>query len=319
MEPIAPPTADELAALDELGRAGEWSVGGRVLKLTNLDKVLFPERDGHEARTKRDLIRYAARIAPVMVPYLADRALNMLRYPDGVDRPGFWHKEVPKYAPDWIRRWHYDAATRGTTRWYFVVDGLAALVWMANYGVVEHHPWTSPTATPHEPSWALIDLDPGERTTFEEILVLARLHRTALEHLGVTAQPKVTGKRGVQIWIPIRAGYTFDETRDWVEKVSRAVGATVPELVSWSWSTRDRKGLARLDYTQNAVNKTLVAPYSLRAAPGGPASMPVTWDELDDDDLRPDRWNMDTAPDRVAEVGDLFSPVRGLQQELPPL
>ena len=149
--------------------------------------------------------------------------------------------------------------------------------------------------------------------------MLARLHRTALDHLGVTARPKVTGRRGIQVWVPVVAGYGFEDTRAWVEKLSRTVGKVVPELVSWKWEVKARKGLARLDYTQNAINKTLVAPYSPRPAPGAPVSVPITWDELDDPDLRPDRWTVRTVLDRLAEQGDPFRALLGAAQELPDL
>ena len=122
--------------------------------------------------------------------------------------------------------------------------------------------------------------------------------------------PKTTGKRGIQVWIPVVPKYTFSETSAWVEKVSRAVGATVPDLVSWEWAKGARKGRARLDYTQNASIKTLVAPYSVRPAPGAPVSAPIAWDELDDPALRPDRWTIRTIVERVAEVGDLFAAPR---------
>jgi bifunctional non-homologous end joining protein LigD len=190
---------------------------------------------------------------------------------------------------------------------------------MANYGAIELHPWTSATTAPRRPTWALIDIDPGTSTTFEQALQIARLYRAALEHLEVEGQPKVTGKRGIQIWVPVAPHLTFEDTRTWVEKVSRAVGAMVPDLVSWKWHTSDRRGLARLDYTQNAINKTLVAPFSARPAAGAPVSVPITWDELDDDDLRPDRWTIRTVLDRVAEVGDPLAALIGLPQELPEL
>jgi bifunctional non-homologous end joining protein LigD len=165
----------------------------------------------------------------------------------------------------------------------------------------------------------LIDIDPGTETTFAQIVELARLYEAALRHLEVDAMPKVTGKRGVQIWVPIADGYTFDDTRTWVEKVSRAVGKTMPELVSWQWHTDRRGGLARLDYTQNAINKTLVAPFSPRPAPGAPVSMPIEWPELDDPDLRPDRWTVRTALERVRAHGDPLAPLIGVQQRLPEL
>ena len=163
-----PPTADELAVLDALGAKGKWTVQGREVALTNLNKVLFPPRDGEPPVTKRDLIRYHAMIAPFMLPYLADRPINAHRYPDGVQRPGFWHKEVPDYAPDWLTRWHNTEADRDKTQCYAVIDSVAALVWMANHAAVELHPWTSGLPDVHQPTWALIDIDPGPATSFDD-------------------------------------------------------------------------------------------------------------------------------------------------------
>src|SRR3546814_10062975 len=125
----------------------------------------------------------------------------------------------------------------------------------------------------------MIDVDPGTSSDFDDVLVLTRLYRTALDHLGVRAAAKVTGKRGIQVWVPVADGYTFDDTRAWVEQVSRAIGATVPEMVSWEWEKAKRGGKARLDYTQNAVNKTLVAPFSARPAAGAPVSVPIRSEE----------------------------------------
>jgi bifunctional non-homologous end joining protein LigD len=300
--------------LEALGSGGTWEVFGRSLKVTNLDKVLFP---GEPPVTKRELLAYTARIAPVALPYLQDRPLNMHRYPDGAEGKGFWHKQRPDHAPEWLRCWENPDADAGETTAYVVPDEPAALVWAANFGALEWHPWTSRAEARHEPTYALIDLDPGERTTWDDLLTLARLHRTALEHLGVTARAKVTGRRGIQVWVPVVAGYTFDDTRAWVEKVSRTVGKVVPELVSWKWEVKARKGLARLDYTQNAINKTLVAPYSPRPAAGAPVSVPIAWAELDDPDLRPDRWTIRTVLDRLAQRGDPFRALLGAAQELP--
>ncbi|WP_114560104.1 non-homologous end-joining DNA ligase LigD [Desertihabitans aurantiacus] len=314
-----PVTEDELAALDELGQNGRWTVFGRTLRVTNLDKELFGARDGQPPVTKRDLIRYAAQVGPTLLPYLAGRALNMHRYPGGADTKGFWHKELPDHAPDWVPRWRNPDAGRGETRTYLVVDEAAALVWAANFGALEWHPWTSRTEQPRCPSYVLFDIDPGERTSWEEVLVLARLHRTALEHLGMRGRPKLTGRRGIQVWVPIAEGPGFDQTRAWAETVSRSVGTVVPELVSWKWSVQERRGLARLDYTQNAINKTLVAPYSPRPAPGAPVSAPIDWDDLDDPDLRPDGVTLRDMPGRLAERGDLFADVLDHHQTLPDL
>ena len=314
-----PATQDELAALNGLAKEGEWQLQGQVLRVTNLEKVLFPARPGEAAVTKRDLLRYAACIGPWLLPYLWDRPVNSHRYPNGADKPGFWHKEVPSHAPDWMTRWHNDEADADETQWYFVCDSVPALVWLANYGAIELNPWTSSVRDTREPTWALIDVDPGPTTSWEDLLLLAGLYRTALDHLGVVGQPKVTGKRGIQIWVPIAAGCSFDQTRAWVESISRAIGNTVPDLVSWEWTKADRKGLARLDYTQNAINKTLVAPFSPRPAAGAPVSVPIEWDELDDESLRPDGWTIRTVLDRLARDGDPLRPLIGMQQSLPSL
>lgn len=311
------PTKDELAQLDSLGKKGVWTLQGVDLHLTNLDKPLFPPLGSASPLTKRDFIRYHACIAPVMLAYLEGRPVNLHRFPDGAGKPGFWSKAAPGYAPDWLTTWENAEADEGETRRYFVVDSVPALAWMANYGAIELHPWTSRADEPHLPTYALFDIDPGPATSWAEVLVLARLIRVALDHLGLVGGPKTTGKRGIQIWVPIERGPTFEDTTQWVETVSRAVGKTVPELVSWVWRVKDRGGKARLDYTQNAINKTLVAPYSARPAAGGPVSAPIEWDELDDPKLRPDRWTIRTIGRRVAKTGDLFAPVLTARQKLP--
>jgi bifunctional non-homologous end joining protein LigD len=314
-DPATTASADELAALDALGKAGSWSVGGHDVSLTNLDKVLFPEA----GLTKRDLIRYDVSMAPVLLPYLRDRGLTLTRYPNGTSGPHFWEKEVPSHAPTWLARWRYESRIPEDSHTYAVADRAAALAFLANQAAIELHPWTSRTDAPHRPTYALIDIDPGPKTTWPEVLVLARLYRAALGHLGVRGYPKVTGKRGVQVWIPVEPRYSFAETAAWVEALSRAVGATVPELISWEWSVRDRRGRARLDYTQNASNKTLVAPYSVRPVGTAPVSAPISWEELDEPELRPDRWTMTSMPARLAERGDLFAGALVQDQILPSL
>ncbi|MGH2445806.1 MAG: DNA ligase D [Candidatus Limnocylindria bacterium] len=307
-----------LAALDAIEGEGAWTVDGREIRVTNLDKVLAPGRDGVDPVTKRDLLRYYVAVAPSMIPYLVGHGLTVQRFPNGSDQKGFWQKDLPKHAPDWVERWTYHHRAEGP-KTYPVVDSAATLAWLGQEAALELHPWTSRTDAPDRPAYALIDIDPGPDTAWEEVLVLARLYRAALDHLGVRAHPKVTGKRGIQIWIGIGRGPGFDDTRDWVEGLSRAIGATVPDLVSWEWAKRARKGKARLDFTQNAINKTLVAPYSPRPAPGAPVSVPISWDELDDPELLPDRWTIRDVPDRIGKLGDPFAAVLADAQELPPL
>ncbi len=314
-------TSQELAALDALGREGVWSVGGVDLKLTNLDKAIFAPKSGDPAGpiTKRELVRYFALIAPVMLPHLAERPLNLHRFPDGADKPGFWQKDLRPTDPKWLRRWREVGVEARDANEHVVADRVGTLCWLGNQAAFEVHAWTARLEAPLRPTFALIDIDPGTNTTWDETLVLTRLFRTAMEHLGVRGYPKVTGQRGTQIWVPIVPRYDHGETSAWVEKLSRAVGAVVPDLVSWEWAKGARGGRARLDYTQNASIKTLVAPYAVRPAPGAPVSAPITWDELDDPDLRPDRWTIRTLPARVALVGDVFTGAQTDLQELPPV
>ena len=308
-------TAAELVELDRLGSGGRWSIGDRVVNLTNLTKPLFPE----VGLTKRDLIRYYVTVAPVLLPYLRDRGLTLDRWPDGPGGPHFWHKEIPAYAPGWVSRWRHESHDPAQSHTYVVADSVATLAFLANQAAIDLHPWTSRIDAPERPTYALIDIDPGDKTTWSEVLVLARLYRAALAHLGVRACPKLTGKRGLQIWVPIEPRYTFRETAAWVEALSRAVAAAAPELVSWEWSVAGRRGLARLDYTQNAPNKTLVAPYAVRPLAAAPVSAPITWSELDDPDLRPGRWTIQTMPERLRARGDLFANALRYDQQLPRL
>ena len=318
-------TPAELDALAALRGDGTWRVAGQDLKLTNLDKVLFPPRDGVDEppTTKRDLIGYFARVAPVMLPHLADRPLNLQRFPNGAEAPGFWQKDIPASAPTWLTIWHETGFRERQDRApndHLVADKAATLCWLGNQAAFEIHAWTSTLQEPWTPTFALIDIDPGTKTTWDETLLLARLYRTALEHLGVRAYPKLTGSRGIQAWIPVERGrYAYADTSAWVEKLSRAIGATVPDLVSWDWSKAERGGRARLDYTQNAPIKTLVAPYAVRPRPGAPVSAPIRWEELDDPDLRPDRWTIRTLPERVAVIGDPWAGLQADRQVLPQL
>ncbi len=317
-------TPGELETLDQMPAEGVWHVGGERgedLKLTNLDKALFPPHpvDDGGPVTKRDLVRYFARISPALLPHLAERPLNLHRFPNGAGGPAFWQKDTPDTAPSWIRRWKEVGVEDRKANIHVIADRVATPCWLGNQAAFEIHAWTARIEEPFRPTFALIDIDPGTNTTWEETLTLARLYRTALGHLGVRGYPKVTGQRGIQAWIPIEPRYTFSETSDWVEGISRAIGAAVPDLVSWEWAKGSRGGKARLDYTQNQPIKTLVSPYAVRPADGAPVSAPISWDELDDPALRPNRWTVRTIVERVEQVGDLFADAQTDLQVLPPL
>ena len=304
---------DESAALETLrtlhGNA-RWEIAGRRLPLTNLDKVLWPA----DGITKRDMIEYYVRMAPYMLPYLRDRPLSMQVFPDGIDGKSFWRKDKPTHAPAWIESWTYHGEK---TKTYIVVNEVATLAWVANAGVIDLHPWHSRIDAPDDPDWAVFDLDPFEPATFQDVVDIARLVKAALDHYGMHGVAKTSGQTGLQIYVPVRRGPDYSAVRHWVEEVGRAIDQAAPGRVSWEWAVAKRTGRIRIDYTQNIINKTLAAPYSLRPAPGAPVSTPIAWEELEDPDLRPDRWNIATIAERVGSVGDLFAPALNADQDIP--
>ena len=218
-----------------------------------------------------------------------------------------------------MKCWPWISRSKGDATDYLLADAAPTLAWIANEAAIDIHPSTYRIAAPDRPTWALVDIDPGPATTWQDTLLLARLYRTALDHVGVRGFPKLSGQRGIQVWIPVKPVYTFDQTRDWVAELSKNIAAAAPELISWEWAKTRRDGLARLDYTQNAWNKTLVAPYSVRPVAGATVSAPIAWEELDDPDLRPGRWTIHTIAARIGERGDLFAPSLAMEQVLPPL
>ncbi|MDQ6856510.1 MAG: DNA ligase D [Candidatus Dormibacteraeota bacterium] len=305
-------TAALLEQLATLADSDALEVEGKRVRVTHLNKVMWPD----DKLTKRDLIAHYISVAAVLLPYLRDRPLSMQMFPDGIDGNHFWRKDKPSHAPDWIESWTYHGEK---TKDYIVVNNLATLVWVANASSIDLHPWHSRIDAPNQPDWAVFDLDPAEGATFENVVTLARLTGVALDHYGLHSVLKTTGQTGLQIYVPIRRGPDYAEVRAWVEGVSRAIGKIVPDLVSWEWSVKARTGRVRMDYTQNIINKTLNAPYTVRAVPRAPVSAPITWAELADPALRPDRWTVRTIGERLARTGDLFAGALAGDQELPPL
>jgi DNA ligase D len=305
-------SAELLGRLATLRDSDTLDVEGLAVRLTHLDKLMWPD----DGLTKRDLIAHYLSVGPVLLPYLRDRPLSMQIFPDGITGNHFWRKDKPSHAPEWIESWTYHGEK---TKEYIVVNSLATLVWVANAASIDLHPWHSRIDSPQQPDWAVFDLDPAEGATFENVLVIARLIAVALEHYALHSVLKTTGQTGLQIYVPIRRGPDYAAVRGWVEGVARAVGRTVPDLVSWEWSVKQRTGKIRIDYTQNIINKTLNAPYTVRAAPRAPVSAPIAWEELDDPLLRPDRWTVRAIAQRLAQSGDLFGGALAGDQDLPAL
>jgi bifunctional non-homologous end joining protein LigD len=253
-------------------------------------------------------------MAPLLLPHLRDRPLGMQVFPDGIEGKHFWRKRIPDHAPKWMRSWEWRGDKAVT---YIVVEEVATLAWLANSAVIDLHPWHSRIDAPEQPDWAVFDLDPFPPATFADVVLIARLVKSALDHYALRSVAKVSGQTGLQIYVPLRRGPDYARVRGWVEEVSRAIGRVVPDKVSWEWEVARRTGRLRLDYTQNVLGKTLAAPYSLRPAPGAPVSTPIAWEELDESVLRPDAWTIHTIENRVRTTGDLFATALDGDQDLP--
>jgi len=198
-----------------------------------------------------------------------------------------------------------------------VADHPATLGFVANLGAIDIHPWHSRIDAPDQPDWAVFDLDPFEPMTFAEVVEIARLVKASLDFYALHSVIKTSGQTGLQIYVPLRRGPGYDRVRGWVEEVARAIGRIVPDKITWHWEVARRGGKLRIDYTQNILNKTLTAPYSVRPEQGAPVSAPIGWEELDDPALRPNRWTIATIGKRIAERGDLFVQLLTQDQDLP--
>jgi bifunctional non-homologous end joining protein LigD len=283
-------------------------VAGRELTLSNLTKLLWPE----DGVTKAELVDYYTRMAPYLLPYLRGRPLVLTRYPDGIQGKWFYHKDAPQGAPDWIPTWGHEAED-GRVLQYLVVEEPAALTYVANLGAIELHPWLSRCATPDAPDWAVIDLDPSDGATFEDVLVLARLVRQLLAAVRIEGFPKLSGATGIHIYCPCGPGYTYRETAAFCEAVGRVLLKVHPTRVTLERMVAKRSDKVYVDFLQNRRGQTITSVYGLRPKAGAPVSFPVTWEELEQ---APSRYTIHTIGDRLAAVGDLFAPVLHLSQDL---
>jgi bifunctional non-homologous end joining protein LigD len=283
-------------------------VDGRQVKLSNLDKVLYPEA----AFKKRDVIDYYARIAPVLLPHLEGRALTLKRYPNGVDAQFFYEKNAPSHRPEWV------TTARVGSIDYVVVDHEATLVWLANLADLELHTSLALAGEPERPTLVAFDLDPGPPATVVECCRVAELLRGMFEGLGLECFAKTSGSKGMQVYLPLNSEATFAQTKSFSKAVAELLAREEPGLVVARQTKSARTGKVLVDWGQNDVNKTTVNVYSLRATPRATASTPVTWDEVRAA-KQPEDLTFEAADvlRRVDELGDLFAPVLALVQRLP--
>jgi bifunctional non-homologous end joining protein LigD len=288
-------------------RKGEhWyaRAGERELRLSNLDKIFWPE----EGYTKGDLLTYYFNISPTMLPHVMDRPLTLKRMPNGVNGDFFYEKNAPAHTPDWMSTIPVDSEGSGRTINFLTVCDVAEMLWLANLGCIEFHPLHGRGNDQTHPTYAFFDLDPMGGATWEEVQHVAALVKVVLDRFEIDSYPKTSGATGMQIMIPVGGKYTYDEIRGFVGTVSDLVHAADPETTTVEWEVKKRGHKVFLDVNMNRSGANIAGAYSVRPEPGGTVSTPFTWDELDD--IHPRDWSMETIFERIAEVGDPFLPVQ---------
>jgi len=287
-------------------------VEGRTLKLSNLAKVLYPQT----GTTKGEVLNYYARIAPVLLPHLADRAVTRIRWPHGVQGQSFYEKNVPMGVPSWVR-----TATVPTTGsraqsdagelTFPIIDDLATLTYLVNLASLELHvhQWTvSRTGRPRKPNRVVIDLDPGEPAGLFECAQVALLVRDKLAERNLTAYPVTSGSKGVHLYART-SGLDSDETTTLAREVAEELQGEHPKLVTATMTKARRTGKVFLDWSQNAGSKTTLSPYSLRGREKPTVATPLSWPEVEagaEDEFGLEQFRFETVLDRVADLGDLF-------------
>jgi bifunctional non-homologous end joining protein LigD len=296
-------------------------VDGRELKLTNLDKVLYPKA----GFTKGEVVDYYARVGAAMIPHLSGRAVTLRRFPEGVDDldAAFFEKRCPKHRPKWVKTASVRAGPRAGKIDFCVCDGLPTLVWMAQLAAIELHPSLSQARAPTRPTVLAFDLDPGPPADVIDCCRVALRLRELFGHFGVECFPKTSGSKGLQVYVPLNGGDTYERTKPFAKAIAQLLEKQTPDLVVSKMKKVERRGKVFVDWSQNHRSKTTVAVYSLRARERPTASTPVTWEELeracDREDASMLVFEAGEVLERIERDGDLFAPVLELKQELPEL
>jgi bifunctional non-homologous end joining protein LigD len=274
----------------------EIRVGRRTVTISKPDKILFPD-----GTTKKDLVDYYLAVGDVMVPYIKDHLLTLERYPDGIEGKQWFQKEAPDYFPDWIKR--VEAPKKGGTVAHVVCNDRATLAYLANQAAITIHMSQSRGDALMKPDQLVFDLDPAD-DDFKVVRKVAGLVRELLVELELASFVKTSGSRGLHIVVPLTRGADFDEVRDFAVDAANVVAARAPKLVTTEVRKDKREGRLFLDYMRNNYAQTVVAPYSVRARPGAPVSIPIEWAEVDDRKLTAQRYNIKNAPARLERNGD---------------
>jgi bifunctional non-homologous end joining protein LigD len=288
-------------------------VGPRRVTVSNLDKVLWP-RDGY---TKGDLIAYYRAVASTIVPYLQGRPLTLQRYPDGVDGPSFFEKNLPKGVPDWVDRVTTSASEGGKKVTYVVCNDEPTLVYAANLASIPLHAWTSRVDTIDEPDFIFFDVDAGDDCTLKTLATVTLAMRDALAAIGLQSLVKTSGGMGLHVFVPLAAGYSYESAKLFAELLARHVASGLGDEVTLERSIAKRHPAAvYLDYVQVGRGKTYVVPYCVRARDKAPVSTPLEWAEVEAmarkrgsivpaDEFA--KFTIATTPKRLAAKGDLWA------------
>ncbi len=296
-------------------------VEGRELKLTNLDKVLYPQA----GFTKGEVVDYYAKVATAMVPHLAGRAVTLRRFPEGVEDldSAFFEKRCPKHRPKWVKTTSVVAGPQSGKIDFCVCDGLPTLIWMAQLAAIELHPSLSLGRAPTRPTVLAFDLDPGPPADVVDCCRVAVRLRDMFGHFGVESFPKTSGSKGLQVYVPLNKKASYDNTKPFAKAIAQLLEKQTPERVVSKMKKVEREGKVFVDWSQNHRSKTTIAVYSLRARERPTASTPVTWDEVeavaDSGDGSTLVFEAGAVLERVEQHGDLFAPVLELEQDLPEL
>jgi bifunctional non-homologous end joining protein LigD len=294
-------------------------VEGRQIKLSNLEKVLYPKA----GFTKGQVIDYYVRIAPVLLPHLADRALTLKRYPNGVDGMHFYEKNCPSYRPPWMKTAKVWSAGNNRFMDYCVVADLPTLVWLANLADLELHTSLSRAPETNRPTVIAFDLDPGAPANIVQCCQVGLLVREIFEQFGLQAFAKTSGSKGLQVYVPLNTAVTYEQTKPFAKPIAQLLEERHPDLVVSDMKKALRVNKVFVDWSQNDDYKTTVNVYSLRAKDQPTVSTPVTWQEVENCLKKGDPellvFTSDKVLQRVEKSGDLFEPVLKLKQKLPPL
>jgi bifunctional non-homologous end joining protein LigD len=296
-------------------------VEGRELKLTNLDKVLYPA----SGFTKGEMLDYYARVAPTIVPHLAGRALTLRRFPEGEadTEAAFFEKRCPKHRPSWVKTARVSAGPRAGEIDFCLCGDTPTLVWMAQLATLELHPSLSVASAPEQPSFLVFDLDPGPPADVLSCCAVALRLRELFGHFGLTSLVKTSGSKGLQLYVPLNSKATYEETKPLARAIAQLLEKQTPDAVVSKMKKAERRGKVFIDWSQNHRRKTTIAVYSLRARERPTVSTPLAWEEVERALSRRDAdslaFEARQVLHRVERDGDLFAAALSLRQELPEL